>query len=76
MNYVFKYSPADKRDPRPVLHLVAFPTDTGGTTKCRSFESEKDLFAFLLLFPSLRVERISPVYLSDQDAADLGFADC
>ena len=47
-----------------------------GTAKCRSFESEKDLFAFLLLFPSLRVERTSPVYLSDQDAADLGFADC
>jgi hypothetical protein len=76
MNYVFKYSPADKRDPRPVLHLVALPTDTGGTAKCRSFECEKDLFAFLLLLPSLRVERTSPVYLSDQDAADLGFADC
>jgi hypothetical protein len=37
---------------------------------------EKDLLAFLLNFPQLRLERTSSVYLSDKKAADLGFVDC
>jgi hypothetical protein len=40
------------------------------------FESENDLLRFLLNFPRLRVDRRSPVFLSDQRAAELGFVDC
>jgi hypothetical protein len=74
MDYVFKFSPLDTSNPNPILK--ATPTTAGGNAKCRSFESETELFAFLLNFPQLRLERTSPVFLSDEKAADLGFVDC
>jgi hypothetical protein len=61
-------------NPNPTLR--ATPTTAGGNAKCRSFESEKDLFAFLLNFSQLRLECTSSVFLSDEKAADLGFVDC
>jgi hypothetical protein len=74
MDYMFKFSPLDTSNPKPILR--ATPTAAGGNVKCRSFESERDLFAFLLSFPQLRLERTSPVWLSEKKSADLGFVDC
>jgi hypothetical protein len=76
MDYVFKFSPKDEDNPKRILQLRATPTTGGGRTKCRSFESENDLLRFLLNFPRLRLDRRSPVFLSDQRAAELGFVDC
>jgi hypothetical protein len=69
MDYMFKFSPLDTSNADPILR--ATPTAAGGNAKCRSFESEKDLLAFLLNFPQLRLERTSSVYLSDKKAAEL-----
>jgi hypothetical protein len=74
MDYTFKFSPLDTNNANPILR--ATPTAAGGNAKCRAFESEKDLSTFLLHFPQLRLERTSPVFLSDKKAADLGFVDC